>query len=72
MTNEEMVARARELGITLYECPNSGILIVEGHPDDDKVICGCGKPNPIVVGTRLEEVEQRCYGHLVKYLKKVC
>jgi hypothetical protein len=32
----------------LYFCPNSG-RVLEGVEGDDKVLCGCGKTNPVVL-----------------------
>ena len=29
-----------------YRCPNSGVILFSLEHSDDKILCGCGAPNP--------------------------
>lgn len=42
----------RAMGAVFYRCPNSGRVIGPSSPNDDKVLCGCGKPQPASRGYR--------------------
>jgi len=40
-------AMIRSGSIGLHRCPNNG-KIIESQGHDDKALCGCGRPNPLV------------------------
>jgi len=52
-----------------FICPNSGHVIIEHIPSDNKVICDCGKPNPDV-SEGMQRVEVRDRVHYKSGLRK--
>ena len=52
-----------------FVCPNDGRVIVDHLASDDKVICGCGKPNPVVT-EGMQRVESRTGVHYKSGLKR--
>ena len=38
--------RLQIMGAEFYRCPNSAVILMTVADWDDKVLCGCGQPNP--------------------------
>ena len=54
-----------------WRCPNNGRILMPGSEHDDKVLCGCGRPQPATYGgphhSRFTEPRGT---HVKKFLKR--
>jgi hypothetical protein len=43
--------RLEIMGARFFRCPNTGVILMSLADHDDKIMCGCGRPNPAIAAT---------------------